>query len=160
MTPSPLKPLLENRPDWSWEVVSGHTVLARGLADTMRDAYEQATAEGRRRKTRECCSRACRPLPRAKPRKLFAASLMSLVWREINFGYRGRAIIGSYAISSGRVFAKWSFGEKSAPLGDLPAPRLAQQLLIELVEEQASDQDAKTGKANKQTVAGPFSQEA
>jgi hypothetical protein len=75
----------------------------------------------------------------------------------MNFGYRERAIIGSYAISSGRVFAKWGVGEKSAPLGDLPAPRLAQQLLIELVEEQASDQETKTSKANKQTVAGPFS---
>jgi hypothetical protein len=55
MAPSPLTPLryrvLENGPDWYWEVVSDHTVLARGLADTMHDAYEQATAAGWRQNT-------------------------------------------------------------------------------------------------------------
>jgi hypothetical protein len=57
-----------------------------------------------------------------------------LVWREMTFGHRGRALTGSYAISAGRVFVKTAFGEKSAPIDHLPTMRLAQQLMIELAD--------------------------
>jgi hypothetical protein len=57
-----------------------------------------------------------------------------LVWREMTFGHRGRALTGSSAVSAGRVIVKTAFGEKSAPTSHLPATQLAQQLMIELAD--------------------------
>ena len=57
-------------------------------------------------------------------------------WKEVEITSRGKRAKGRYSVSENLVtVAAWN-GTKSAQLGVLPAQRLAQMLLRELVAEQ------------------------
>jgi len=59
----------------------------------------------------------------------------SLDWKEIEIVSRGKRLKGRYNVSEGLVtVAAWN-GTNTAPLGILPAERLAKMLLRELAAE-------------------------
>lgn len=59
--------------------------------------------------------------------------MSSLDWKEIEITWRGERVKGRYNVSDNLVtVAAWS-GTKTARLGILPAERLAEMLLRELV---------------------------
>jgi hypothetical protein len=61
--------------------------------------------------------------------------MSSLDWNEIEIRSRGRRVRGRYNVSDNLVtVAAWS-GTKAAPLGILPAERLAKMLLRELAAQ-------------------------
>lgn len=61
--------------------------------------------------------------------------MSSLGWKEIEIRYRGKGVKGRYSVADDLVtVAAWN-GTKTARLGVLPAERLAQMLLRELVAE-------------------------
>jgi hypothetical protein len=59
----------------------------------------------------------------------------SLDWKDIEIKYRGKPVKGRYSVSADLVtVAAWR-GTKTARLGILPAERLAQMLLRQLLDE-------------------------
>ena len=62
--------------------------------------------------------------------------MSSLDWKEIEITSRGKRVKGRYIVTDDSLVtvAAWS-GTKTAQLGVLPAERLAQMLLRELVAE-------------------------
>ena len=62
--------------------------------------------------------------------------MSSLDWRDIEIVLRGKPVRGRYNVSEGLVtVAAWS-GTNTAPLGILPAERLAKMLLRELASRE------------------------
>ena len=58
-----------------------------------------------------------------------------LDWKEVEIRYRGKPVKGRYNVSDNLVtVAAWN-GTKTAPLGILPAERLAKMLLRELAAQ-------------------------
>ena len=58
-----------------------------------------------------------------------------LGWKDIEIKYRGKPVKGRYNVSDNLVtVVAWS-GTKTAPLGVLPAERLAKMLLRELADQ-------------------------
>jgi hypothetical protein len=61
--------------------------------------------------------------------------MSELDWHEIEIVWRGKRVKGRYNVADRFVtVAAWN-GTRTAPLGVLPAERLAQMLLRELVSE-------------------------
>jgi hypothetical protein len=67
--------------------------------------------------------------------------MTSLDWKQVEINYRGKSVKGRYNISDDLVtVAAWN-GTKAAPLGILPAERLAKMLLRELAAESQTISD-------------------
>jgi hypothetical protein len=57
-------------------------------------------------------------------------------WKHLEIEYGGWRVNGTYEVSDGKVTVTSWNGTKTAPLGILPAERVARMLLRELASEQ------------------------